>query len=170
MAEPRVLRDLRVLRPEPRGVVLHGDPPVAYPILSVVDLKRKALHELLALDNPATGEDNGILAQGDRLTAQIKMLCPTMPADIVDEMTFREKVDFHAACLDAGPPPLVQSLAALLRPYPVPCEEACEHPDCPALRELWAMKEKLSDVNPTTPAPPARTAPEDSSTVSASST
>lgn len=150
-------------------MVIYGDPPVRYDVRSVVDLKRRDLHALLDLDNPPSGEADGMLAQGDRLAAQIKLLCPTMTDAVLDEMTFRERADFHAACLEAGPPPLLESLAVLLKNRALPCDEVCEHPDCPPLRELWAMKEKLTDANPSVPAP-GPTASGDSLTVSGSST
>lgn len=152
MAEPRVLRDLRVLRPEPRGFVVYGDPPISYKIRSVADLKRKELHEVFGF-YPDSGETEDLEAQHARMAKQIKILCPDIADAILDEMTFRECAGLYAECLGIGPIPLVESLAILLKNRTLPCEESCEHPDCPALRELWALKEKLTDANPTAPAP-----------------
>lgn len=155
MAEPRILRDLRALKPMPRGIVVWGDPPVKYAIRSVVDMKNKELVDLFAFDRP-DGDRENMAEQQMRLGKQILLVCPDFPPEELERMTWQQTADFHTAALGAGPPPLALALSRLLDQR-MPCEGACEHPECPYLHELWALKERMAEA--ATPAPLAGTPP-----------
>jgi len=171
MAEstPRVLRDLRVLRPEPRGVVLYGDPVVSYPVRSIVDMPQREVLRLLELDNPPAGTELSVAEHSERLGESLKLLCPTLTDAVLADMPYRTRLDFFQATLSSEPPPLVETLGRMLDGRDKPCAEACDHGDCPPLRDLWALREKLEGgARPTVPAPP--TVPGDNSGASASLT
>jgi hypothetical protein len=158
MAEPQILKTLEG-RTVPRGVIVFSGVP--YPVLSVVDLKYRAVVDLIALDSPADGA-SGMIEHFGRLGEQIRIMCPTMTDTALEDMTYRDRVAFYGAAIQASPPPLLDALVNLLDGrtdfHADVCVEACEHPvDCQALRGLWAVKDTLTEaVGPLAPqeAPP----------------
>lgn len=105
----QVLSDLRVLKPVPRGVIRYGDPPVDYPVMSLIDVPYGEMVSLLAIAKEAAAVERGtglsLDTLADKMRAQLKVLVPSITDTVLDGMTYRELMAFLTAATggDEGP-------------------------------------------------------------------
>jgi len=103
-----LLKDLTTLKPVPRGYVIYGDPPVEYPIMSVVDLNYEQMIDLMDTARSATGKPDETVSLPDlmvKMRRQIKSIAPTLTDDILNTMTYRNLVDFLNGAMSSGENP-----------------------------------------------------------------
>lgn len=101
-----ILKDLTTLKPVPRGVIIYGDPPVEYPIMSVVDLTYEQMVELM--DTAETKGENLPISLPELMVTmrrQIKSVAPTLTDYVLNEMTYRQLIDFLNAAMGSGENP-----------------------------------------------------------------
>jgi hypothetical protein len=101
-----LLKDMTTLKPVPRGYILFGDPPVQYPIMSVVDLTYAQMIDLM---ETASTEGENLSASVPKLMVtmrkQIKSIAPTLTDAVLDTMSYRNLIDFINAAMGSGENP-----------------------------------------------------------------
>jgi hypothetical protein len=126
----RVLADLTVLRPKPRGVIRWGAPEEGiavqeFTVRSIMDVPTEAMFDVLELAEAAEviGPER-LRDQVARMDRRLKILCPQMTDEILLKMHHAEKLAFLTAALTAPEPEPSEEAPTEAGDPPVPAPAA----------------------------------------------